>query len=218
MRGRRIVRGCALSVVCGVLASGCSRARLSQEPGLVTSWDRQRPAASAPAPIIALAVHPRHLEFDAPASAGLAKPWYKRKLRAQVEEVVGEFPFLANARWASSDDLTSEVPIEAPYRLVVEATHAVRGSGMRNKIASTVHFVIPSSDKGYVELEADVYRGAERLKTYEATGSYKTTRHLLFLLAPWMWRTGVPQATMRDTCRDLFLQIQRDASALFRAG
>jgi hypothetical protein len=204
MRGGFVVtRGVQLAVCC-VLVSGCARARLSQEPGLLTQ--PRQAAARGPVPRLSLTVHPRHLEFDSPAGAGFIKPWYKSKLRAELDAVLGEFPVLANASWDAPD---------APYRLVIEATHAVRGSGMRNKIASTVHFLIPSSDTGHVELEADLFRGAQRLKSYEASGSYKSTRHLLFLLTPWLWRTGLPAAVMRDTFRDLLLQLERDAGQLF---
>ena len=54
------------------------------------------------------------------------------------------------------------------------------------------------------------------MKTYEAVGSYKIKRHLIFLVAPWMWGYRVPSNTMEDTFRDLFLQIHRDAAELFQ--
>ncbi len=190
---------------------GCAQHRLAQEPGLVTQWDRRQPLASdAPAPDITLVLRTRYLKFGQPADPSMAKWWSKHKVREQLTDVMGEFPCLARARWDGEE--------AGAYRLVIEATHAIRGRKFLNALSSTSRYVIPSSSTGAIELDALVARGDALLKRYDAVGTYAIKRHALFLLAPMWWGYRVPSATMEDTFRDLFLQLQRDASTLFAEG
>ena len=195
--------------VLAMLVTGCANTRLSHEPGLVTAWDGGSFPAMEQPPEISLILHTRYLSFGQPSDSPVGKWWSKKKVRKQLEDVMGEFPFLGEAQWDAKD---------TSYRLVIEATHAIRGSKFHSGLSSTTKYIIPVSEKGFVELEAWLYRDAQLLETYEAVGSYKMKRHLLFLLVPWMWGTRVPSNTMEDTFRDLFLQIQEDATALFSVG
>ena len=192
-----------------VCMAGCANTRLSHEPGLVTGWDRQPFPAMERPPELSLVLHTRHLAFGQPSYSPVSKWWSKHKIRKQLKDVEGAFPFLSHAQWDGQD---------TPYRLEIEATHAIRGSKFRSELSSTTKYIIPVSEQGFVELDAWLYRGSELLGTYEAVGSYKRSRHLLFLLVPWMWGYQVPSHTMEDTFRDLFLQIQQDATGLFSVG
>ena len=83
---------------------GCANTRLSHEPGLVTGVDRQQPlGGAARAPELSLILHTRHLEFGEPSDPSVGKWWSQRKIRGRLEEVMGEFPFLAEAQWEATD-------------------------------------------------------------------------------------------------------------------
>ena len=196
-------------LVLAMLVTGCANTRLSHEPGLVTAWGGGPFPAMTRPPELALILHTRHLAFGQPSSSLVSKWWSKKKIRKQLKDVEGEFPFLSRAQWDAKG---------TPYRLEIEATHAIRGSKFHSGLSSTTKYIIPVSEKAFVELEAWLYRGPELLNTYEAVGSYKIKRHLLFLLVPWMWGYKVPSTTMEDTFRDLFLQIQQNAAELFSIG
>jgi len=129
-------------------------------------------------------------------------------MRKQMRAVMEEFPCLARAIWDG----------EAPYQLAIEATHAVRGSAVWAFFNRTSYSLIPSSDESEIELIAAVARGDRRLAVYEATGTYRTKRHLFWVLLPPAWKRQVPRRTAEDTFRDLFLQIQQDAGKLFESG
>ncbi len=199
MSPTRAVRSIGLAIA--VSLTGCAQTRLSHEPGLVTTWDR-RPLPPTTFPTtLPVILHTRYLEFDQPSDPSFEKWWSKYKVRHQLEDVIGEFPFLA---LVSSD--------EAPTgdRVVVEATHAIRGNKFLNTISQSTHYAIPSSARGAIELDARVYRNGQPPTSYSAVGTYAIKRHILFLALPFLWGYKVPARTMEDTFRDLFLQIQRD--------
>jgi hypothetical protein len=176
----------------------------------VGEWDFTQPffPATAP-PALAITLHGRYTAFGEPSGSALNTWWSSRTVRRQILEVMREFPFLSDAQW--------DAP-ERPYRLVIEATHAVRGSKLRTGISRMSHHLIPVTEERAVELEAWVFRGEELLRRYEAIGRYKTRWHLLFLALPWMWGPRVVSRTVQETFRDLLLQIQQDAPALFGTG
>ena len=188
-----------LLMVVGLI--GCAQTPLSHEPGLVATWDR-RPLPPTTFPTtLPLILHTRYLEFDQPSDPSLEKWWSKHKVRHQLEDVLGEFPFLAPV---TSD----EVP--TGDRVVVEATHAIRGNKFLHTISQSTYYLIPSSGRGVIELDARVYRNDQPPTSYHAVGTYAIKRHLLFLALPFLWGYKVPARTMEDTFRDLFLQIQQD--------
>lgn len=198
---------CSALIACSLGVGGCAQTPLSHEPGLVTTWNRQPlPATSFPTKLT-LILYTRYLEFDQPSDPSLEKWWSKHKVRHQLEDVMGEFPFLAPV---ASD----EVP--TGDRVVVEATHAIRGNKPLNTISQSTHYLIPSSARGVIELDAWVYRDSRLLNTYEAVGTYAIKRHLLFVALPFLWGYKVPARTMEDAFRDLFLQIQRDLPGTVR--
>ena len=190
--------------------SGCAQTRLSHEPGLVSRWDRQQTALhDVSSATLSVVLHTRYLEFDTPADPSVAKWWSKAKVRHQLEDVIGEFPFLREA--------SSETPASYP-QLLIEATHALRGPKALNTLSQMTHFLIPSSATGFIELDATLARDGQTLKRYEAVGRYRLKRHLIFLALPFLWGYKVPAATMEDTFRDLFLQVQQDLPALLSTG
>lgn len=192
-------------LVLAIVVAGCARGRLSHEPGLVTDWDHQPFPAMAQPPELSLILHTRHLMFHRPSSSPVSKWWSTHKVRKQLNDVMGEFPFLGRAQWEAT---------AAPYQLEIEATHAIQGSSFRSSLSSMTKYIIPASETGVIELEAWLSRDGQPLKTYEAVGNYTIKRHLIFLILPWMWGKSVPSDTIEDTFRDLFLQIQRDAATL----
>ncbi|HAM40945.1 MAG TPA: hypothetical protein DDX89_00550 [Candidatus Omnitrophica bacterium] len=198
-----------ISLAIAISLTGCAQTRLSHEPGLVSRLARPQPALKEPsAPTLFVVLHTRYLEFDKPADPSVAKWWSKHKVRHQLEDVIGEFPFL---RLASPEAPTS------PPRLLIEATHALRGHKTLNALSRMTHGLIPSSATGCIELDATLSRDGQPLKRYEAVGRYRLRRHLIFFAMPFLWGYKVPAATMEDTFRDLFLQVQQDLPTLFPA-
>jgi hypothetical protein len=155
-------------------------------------------------------MRPRQLKFDTPTSGHFGPNWKKRSLGKKLQSVLDEFPFVTMA----PADETGEPPeLPRPYALVIEATHATEGSAGWSKVSSMSKYIIPSAELSAVELEGRLLRDGALVKAYEARGTYKTRKHLLFLLAPWMWKLGAPGATAQDTFRDLLAQVERDAAA-----
>jgi len=181
--------------------SGCATRPLTQQPGLVTTWDRSRDTRPS-LPAIAVLLHTRQLRFDTPVSAYVGPHWTQRATLKQLERVLREFPFLQSTTSGSDD---------TRYRLVIEATHATYGDKRLSAISKFTKYLIPSSERNAVELEATLSRDETLLKTYEAVGTYTTKRHVLYLLLPMTWGLHVRGETTAQTFRDLFLQIERDA-------
>ena len=193
--------GAAVAILC---LFGCASTRLTQEPGLVAIRNAQDPRPELPK--ITVVLYTRQLRFDTPVDTYFSPHWSKRSTRQQLDQVAREFPFL-QAEGAPDAAAT-------PYRLAIEATHATDGNKKLSKISRLTKYLIPSTEHVAVELEARLSRDGTLMKTYEATGTYKTRKHLLLLLAPWMWGVGTSGDTTADTYRDLFLQIERDAGTL----
>jgi hypothetical protein len=181
------------------LCAACASSRLTQEPGLVPSWDRRHPAD---VPHVDVVLHARQLRFDVPVGTYFAPRWSRRSTAKQLDRVLAEFPFLQPAAAGAT-----------PYRLAIEATHATGGSKRWSKVGKMSNYLIPCVEETAVELEGRLLRDGQVVKTYEAVGTYKTKRHLLFLLWPLTWKNRAPGATTADTFRDLFLQVERDAAA-----
>lgn len=197
-----------ISVAIAITLSGCAQTRLSHEPGLVSRWDRKPLVLrETSATTISVILHTRYLEFDTPADPSVAKWWSKAKVRHQLKDVIGEFPFLRHA--------SEESPASSP-QLLIEATHALRGNTTLNTLSQMTHALIPSSATGFIELDATLSRDGQPLKRYEAVGRYRLKRHLIFVALPFLWGYKVPAATMEDTFRDLFLQVQQDLPTLFQ--
>jgi hypothetical protein len=193
--------------VCAILwIAGCATRPLSQQPGLVTGWDRAaHPHPSLPS--IAVLIHTRQLRFDTPVAAYVGPHWAQRATLKQLEQVLQEFPFLHPSAPESN-------PTQTPYRLVIEATHATYGDQRLSAIAKFTKYLIPSSERNAVELDAVLSKDGVPLKTFEAVGTYTTKRHLLYLLLPMTWGLNVKGETTAQTFRDLFLQIERDAAEM----
>ena len=165
------------------------------------------PAAAHPQlPPITVVLYARQLRFDTPVDTYLGPHWSKRSTQSQLEKVASEFPFL------QAPDAPNARP--TPYRLVIEATHATDGNKRLSKISSMTKYLFPSTEHVAVELEGRLSRDGALIKTYEATGTYKTRKHLLFLLWPPAWGLGTSGDTTADTFRDLLLQIEQDAGTL----
>ena len=202
MMGRvRIPFGAAFTILC---LSGCASTRLTQEPGLVAMRDSQ--GAHPALPKITVVLYTRQLRFDTPVDTYVSPHRSKRSTQQKLDRVAHEFPFL-QAQGAPD-------AVATPYRLTIEATHATGGNKKLSWISSMTKYLIPSTEHAAVELEARLLRDGTLMKTYEATGTCKTRKHLLFLLAPWMWGVGTAGDTTADTFRDLFLQIEQDAGTL----
>ncbi len=205
MNGGRLRRW--LFLVVTVVLTGCAISKPIHQPGLVTHWDRQGRFAQTPAPQIKLVLNSRYVAFD---DRSMFPPltWISRGIvRAHLVNVLPRFPSLANA----SFDLD-----QASYTLVIDAVHTERASKLQTFLSAATIFLIPNRWDYALELEGKVYRGTALLKTYKATGRYVTRCHLIFLL-PVGWHFGVPGQMKDDTFADLFLQIQQDASDLFRS-
>lgn len=190
---------------CCFLVAGCAQTRLSQEPGLVRGWDRSQAPAALHTPTISLELYSRHLSFGEPVESPIGKWWTKRSVRQQLEDTLDEFPFLARAAW---NDNT------IPSRLVIEATHATQGNKKLHWLSETTKYVIPCTYQASVALEARLFHGPTLVKRYEAVGTYRVRRHLLWLLTPWTWHPRALTETMKDTFRDLLLQLQQDVGLL----
>ena len=192
-----------------VLAAGCAYQPIAQKPELGLSTGL---AASAFAiqPDVSLALYTRFLSFGSPLGPSMEKWWAKQQthLRTRVDAIARQTPWLASARW---DDP------KAAYRLVLETTFDTRGNKARYLLTDFSKYLIPSSDEGVVSVTARVYRGPTELHTYEAEGTYRTRRHILFLLLPLFWHGQVPGKVAQDTVKDVLLEITNDAPTLFAA-
>jgi hypothetical protein len=204
------------TLVCASLV-GCATSRLTQEPGLVNAAPPIDPAATvasaAGIPRVAIVLYARQLRFDVPVSSYFGPHWKRRSTAKRLGSAVAEFPFLIVA----ATDGSSGTHTAAPYRLVIEASHATGGNKKWSKLSKLTNYLVPSVEESAVELEGRLMRDGALVKTYEARGTYKTKKHLLFVLAPWMWKLSVPSRTTADTFRDLFLQVQRDAGTVLTA-
>lgn len=190
-----------------LLFSGCAVSNPIHQPGLVTTWNRHIPLPPVETPPINMVLHTRYTIYDdRPASSSLVAWLSGRASYGCLKNVLPEFPVLKKAQFEFK---------EAPYTLVIEATHAMRGNELRSCLSSMTLFIIPNTWKNVLELHARLYHGSTLLKTYEATGAYRLHQHLLFL--PLVgWRFAVPARLREDTFRDLFFQIQQDADELFQ--
>jgi len=104
---------------------------------------------------------------------------------------------------------------DAEYRLLIEGTHGIDGNKTLRTISEITRYIIPSSERGSIELDARLYRGDEEIKRYRVVGAYKVRWFLLILAVPWMWNSGVPGDVVEDAFRDLFIQVQNDAPQVF---
>jgi len=129
-------------------------------------------------------------------------------MREELLKVAKEFPFLERANFDVSD---------AAYRIVVDTVQEDKGTETQAFLTGFTLFLLPMKSGATYELTGTVSRGSQKLKTYQATGDFNMIFHLLFIL-PVTWRPGVIAATLDDTYRDLFLQIQRDLPQLFGTG
>lgn len=153
-----------------------------------------------------MALHVRRTLYDDRPSPSWFLTWQaKRAIRQALQKVLQEFPFLAKAEL---DDT------KASYRLVIEATHARRNGEARAWLTALTLGLIPHNQELSLELEARLYRGATLVKTYQATGSHHLRINFLAILL-LRQRLNVPQSTIEDTFRDLFLQIEQDAQEVF---
>jgi hypothetical protein len=191
-----------------ILAPGCAYKQLAHQPGLTHAAHAQA-ADPAVTPNVSLVLHARYLQFGKPLGPSLEKWWAKQQihLRKRLEEKCAGVPFLKAARWDAPD---------AAYRIVLETTFDTRGSKARYAVTEFSKYLIPSSDEGVVWVVARLYRKGALLREYEAQGTYRTRRHLIFALLPMLWHSKVPATVAEDTVRDVFLEIAQDAATLFK--
>ena len=211
MRCRALASGSFDLLLAGMLClvTSCAYQALAQKPGLVLSMDL---AASAPAikPDVSLTLYTRFLSFGSPLGPSMEKWWAKQQthLRSRVDVIARQTPWLASARW---DDP------KAAYRLVLETTFDTRGNKARYMLTDFSKYLIPSSDEGVVSVTARVSHGPTELHAYEAEGTYRTRRHILFLLLPMLRHGQVPGKVAEDTIKDVLLEIANNAPTLFAA-
>ncbi len=205
-----------LTAVLGAFALGCAYKPLTQTSGPVQSAASLDSAVvksagalpSSLTPAISLSLHARYLHFGKPMGPSMEKWWAKQqtKLRARVQDMQCQTPWLVSARW---DDA------EAIDRLVLETTFDTRGSKARYWITEFSKYLVPSSDEGVVSVRARVYRKGALVREYEAEGTYRTRRHLIFLFLPMMWHSTVPGKVAENTIQDALLAVEHDAQTLF---
>jgi hypothetical protein len=126
----------------------------------------------------------------------------KRAVERGCDAALKRLPFLSQAKRRHNS---------APYRLVIEATHATRRDQRKVVLSALTLFLIPTHQELSLELEAHLYQNSTLLKTYEAAGTHRFHLHLFNGLSSH----SIPEQTIQDTFCDLFLQIQQDASQLF---
>jgi len=167
----------------------------------------QQPAAAAPsaAATTPVMLYTRQLRFDKPADGYVGPHRWKRSATTQLERALRAFPAL---RLAQSE---TEFAAASP-RLIIEATHATSGSKGWSTVSRMTKYLVPSEDTSTVELDAKLMRGDTVVKTFEAQGAYATKKQLLWLLAPWMWKLGVPGAVTADTFRELLGRVQQEGA------
>ena len=193
-----------LSIV--LIIVGCGLPKPIHQPGLVTNWDKQTPLPQINAPSIMITLYTQRTFIDdRPSPSGLLTWESQRLIQQALNEVIRQFPVLANARPNIEN---------TPYQLLIEATHARRRSQAKAVLSACTLFLVPFNDELSIELKARLYRGSTLMKSYQATGSHRLRIHLLSALTT-AWTVNVPKRTLEDTFRDLFLQIQQDAPQAF---
>lgn len=187
--------------------AGCSHKYGTLAPGVSASWGDASASLPRLDPLRVEIFVERTLYDDLPSPSWLMTNMSDRKLRKRLLGAIDEFPSLASA---------SPTPAagDATYRLAIEATDSVM-QGMRaiRQVLFPI-LIVPHTVSNTVYLRARLYHLDELLGTYEASGSYETTYHVLFLLSPWLWRPAVRNNVMDDAVRKLFMQIQNDVPRL----
>ena len=189
-----------------LLIGGCALPNPTHHPGLATRWN---PQAASPIPPVTTAlpidiVLHTHRTFidDRPSSSWLMTGMAKRAVERGCNEALKRFPFLSLAKQRRDG---------APYRLVIEATHATRRNQAKVVLSALTLFLIPANQELSLELEAHLYQDSTLLKTYEATGTHRFHPNWFNALSSH----SIPKQTIQDTFCDLFLQIQQDGGQLF---
>ena len=183
--------------------AGCSYRYGTVAPGISASWDDASASLPRLDPLRVDIFVERTLYDDLPSPSWLMTTMSDRKLRKALLGAIDAFPSLASA----SSTLATE---DATYRLTVEATDSVTQGTSTIRQVLLPMLIVPTTVSNTVYLRARLYYLEELLGTYEASGSYETRYHLLFLLTPWLWRPAVRNNVMDDTARQLFRQIQSD--------
>lgn len=190
-----------------LLATGCGASKAIHHPGLVTNWDKQAALpANTEAPPIRVVLHTERILYGRPSPSWWATWVTRRKIERGCDTALAQFPLLARAQRDLKD---------APYRLVIEATHTLHRGDVGKAILSSLSlFLIPYTHEMSLELKARFYRGTASLNTYHATGHQPFRIHF-FSWPVSIFRPSLPARTIQDTFSDLFLQLQQDAGGLF---
>jgi hypothetical protein len=190
-----------LALPCAFLVSSCANTHLTQHPGLASSRPPASPSAPA-APAVSVVLYPRKLKFNAPATGFLGSHRSAYAMRGRLNTVLKEFPAFALEREG----------VSAPYRLVIEATQSIDGNKSLSTLCGMSKYLIPCREEHQIVMDAVLTRGGQSPKTYEATGSYRVRKHLLWLLVPFKWHRDVPSRTAMDAFRDILIQAERDVA------
>lgn len=188
------------------LFSGCAYSPVIYRPGLVEQRDLRRPVVTV-APTIDLVLQSRRTTYH-----GQSAPWQfqvmsSAKVRRALHHAARDFPWLANAKEKAPD---------ARYRLVIEATDAIRTSVLRDALAAISLFLISHRMEWSLDLNARLEDAGRTVGTYQSHAYCTIHEHLLLL--PLSLKAAQITAHVREhTFRDLFLQIEHDKTDLFAA-
>ena len=199
-----------LLLVLILTVAGCSYKYGILAPAVSASWDDASASLQRLDPLRVEIFVERTLYDDLPSPSWLMTRMSDRRLRKGLLAAIDDFPSLASA----SPTLAMK---DATYRLKIEATDSVTQGTNAIRYVLLPMLIVPHTVSNTVYFRARLYHLDELLGTYEASGSYETTHHVLFLLTPWLWRPAVPNKVMDDTVRQLFRQIQHDVPTLIPA-
>lgn len=187
--------------------AGCSYKYGTLAPAVTASWDDDPVSLPRLDPLRVDIFVERTLYDDLPSPSWLMTKLSDRRLRKALLDAIDEFPSLANASPTLEEG-------EATYRLTIEATDSAMQGRHPVRQALFPILLVPHTVSNTVYLRARLYHLDGLLGTYEASGSYEATYHVLLLLTPWLWRPAVRNKVMDDAIRQLLMQIQNDVPKL----
>lgn len=190
--------------------AGCSHKYGTLATVVSASWDDASASFPRLDPLQVDIFVERTLYDDLPSPSWLMTNMSDHRLRRKLLGAIDDFPSFANAS-------STVAAGEATYHLTIEATDSVtQGTSATRHVLFPI-LLVPHTVSNTVYLRAHLFHLDELLGTYEASGSYETTYHVLFLLTPWLWQPAVRDNVIDDTVRQLFMQIQNDIPKLIPA-
>jgi hypothetical protein len=190
-----------LTLSCALLCTGCAYTHLSQHPDLAPSRTPADEVISA-APKVQVVLYFRELKFNAPDTGFFSSHWSKSSAQRKLTRVLKEFS-------AFTADLDASA---VPSRMVIEATHDTEGNLKVSTLCRLTKYIVPCTEEHRIVVDAVLTREGQAPKTYEAAGSYRVRKHLLWLLLPFRWHRSVPGDTAMNAFRDVLIQAERDVA------